>query len=58
MLGPVLVLLSNRPRATGSDLVFPSERGDSFHQGTKRVWPEAVKRGRRSDLARGRGPAA
>lgn len=27
-----------------SPFVFPAERGEGFYQGTKRVWPEAIKR--------------
>ena len=41
---PALVLLAGLPREAGSDFVFPSERGDSHYQGTKKVWPEAIRR--------------
>lgn len=30
--------------------VFPAKRGDGFYLGTKRVWPEVVKRAGLSDV--------
>jgi integrase len=40
---PALALLASIPKENGSDYFFPSERGEGFYQGTKRVWPEAIK---------------
>jgi integrase len=41
---PALALLNGMPRDPESDFVFPAERGDAFYQGTKKIWPEAIKR--------------
>lgn len=37
-------LLESVPREAGSGFVFPAERGDSYFQGTKRIWAKAVKK--------------
>ncbi|BCG69848.1 integrase [Mesorhizobium sp. 113-1-2] len=39
-----VTLLEGLPREVGSDFVFPAERGDSYFQGTKRIWAKAVKK--------------
>lgn len=39
-----MTLLAGITKTAGSDYVFPAERGDGFYQGTKRVWPAAIKR--------------
>lgn len=39
-----VALLESLPREVGSDYVFPAERGDSYFQGTKRIWAKAVKK--------------
>jgi integrase len=41
---PALALLATLPRDDDDIYVFPSERGDSFYQGFKRVWPAAIKK--------------
>ncbi|AMJ61967.1 tyrosine-type recombinase/integrase [Bosea sp. PAMC 26642] len=38
-----MALLAALPRDDGCPYVFPAERGEGFYQGTKRVWPEAIK---------------
>lgn len=39
-----IALLERLPRATDSEFVFPAERGESYFQGTKRIWAKAVKK--------------
>ncbi|CAM5594390.1 integrase [Aquamicrobium terrae] len=39
-----VALLESLPREVGSEFVFPAERGDSYFQGTKRIWAKAVKK--------------
>ena len=39
-----LLLLQNWPREHGSDFVFPSMRGRTYYQGTKRFWAKVVSR--------------
>ncbi len=39
---PALAILQGIPRGS-SPYVFPSERGESFYQGTKKVWPKLIK---------------
>lgn len=41
-----VALLESLPREVGSEFVFPAERGDSYFQGTKRIWAKAVKKAR------------
>ena len=46
-LGAAAVTLLEALRVDADELaefVFPAERGDGFYQGTKKVWPVAVKR--------------
>ncbi len=38
---PALEILTNIPRGQ-SPYVFPSERGDTFYQGTKKIWPRLI----------------
>lgn len=38
-----MALLASIGKTDGSDYVFPAERGEGFYQGTKRVWPAAIK---------------
>jgi integrase len=42
--GPALQLLASIERNPNSQYVFPAERGGGFYQGTKRVWPEAMRK--------------
>ncbi|MBZ9711466.1 site-specific integrase [Mesorhizobium sp. ESP7-2] len=39
-----VTLLESLPREAGSNFVFPAVRGDSYFQGTKRIWARAVKK--------------
>ncbi len=39
---PALTILQGIPRGS-SPYVFPSERGETFYQGTKKVWPKLIK---------------
>lgn len=39
-----VTLLESLPREVGSKFVFPAERGDSYFQGTKRIWARAVRK--------------
>ncbi len=39
-----LALLASIPVDPESDYFFPAERGTGFYHGTKRIWPEAIKR--------------
>nr|WP_245270420.1 site-specific integrase [Mesorhizobium ciceri] len=39
-----VTLLESLPREVGSSFVFPAERGDSYFQGTKRIWAKAIKK--------------
>ncbi|TPJ13733.1 site-specific integrase [Mesorhizobium sp. B2-7-3] len=39
-----VTLLESLPREAGSAFVFPAERGDSYFQGTKRIWAKAIKK--------------
>jgi integrase len=41
-----VTLLESLPRQPGNNFVFPAERGDSYFQGTKRIWARAVKKAR------------
>src|SRR4029453_3928534 len=41
---PALALLASIPQDGDSDYFFPAERGAGFYHGTKRIWPEAIKR--------------
>ena len=41
---PALTLLAAIPPVSGTDYFFPAERGLGFYHGTKRVWPEAIRR--------------
>ncbi|PZU64136.1 site-specific integrase [Sphingobium sp.] len=41
-----ITLLESLPREAESVYVFPAERGDSYFQGTKRIWAKAVKKAR------------
>jgi integrase len=45
------LLRSLREQAKSAEVyIFPAERGDGFYQGTKRVWPDVVKRAAVSDV--------
>ncbi|MBZ9851356.1 site-specific integrase [Mesorhizobium sp. CA14] len=37
-----VALLESLPREAGSNFVFPAARGDSYFQGTKRIWAKAI----------------
>ncbi|TPK82536.1 site-specific integrase [Mesorhizobium sp. B2-4-13] len=39
-----VALLKSLPREVGSNFVFPAARGDSYFQGTKRIWAKAIKK--------------
>ena len=39
-----MALLKSIGRTEGSDYVFPADTGDSYFQGTKRIWAKIVKR--------------
>lgn len=43
---PAVALLEalRKGAAPEAEFVFPAERGDGFYQGTKKVWPEVIKR--------------
>lgn len=41
-----LALIKGLPQEGGSEFVFPSERGESYFQGTKRIWAKAVNKAR------------
>src|SRR3546814_9200821 len=43
-------LLRTIERAEGSDFVFPATTGESFYQGTKRIWPKVKKLSGLSDV--------
>jgi integrase len=47
---PALILLRSIPKEGDSDYFFPSERGATFYQGTKRVWAEAIRRAKLSGI--------
>ncbi|CAN7491955.1 site-specific integrase [Aminobacter aminovorans] len=39
-----VALLESLPGEADNDFVFPAERGDSYFQGTKRIWAKAIKK--------------
>jgi len=39
-----VTLLESLPREPPSNFVFPAERGDTYFQGTKRIWAKAIKK--------------
>ncbi|RWC87641.1 MAG: DUF4102 domain-containing protein [Mesorhizobium sp.] len=39
-----MTLLERLPREGSSTFVFPAERGDSYFQGTKRIWAKVIKK--------------
>jgi integrase len=43
LAAPAVAILQSIPREHGVAFVFPSEVRGSFYQGTKRVWPKAIK---------------
>jgi integrase len=50
LAAPAVAILQSIPRSRGAKFVFPSETGETFYQGTKRVWPKAMRLARLSGV--------